>query len=55
MSAESLRAEIVEIGRRLYAKGLVAGNEGNVSARDGDRLYVTPGGACKGFSVPGTS
>ena len=48
----SLRGDIAEIGRRLYAKGLVAGNEGNVSARDGDRLYVTPGGACKGFLAP---
>jgi len=53
VSADSLRADIVEIGRRLYAKGLVAGNEGNVSARDGDRLYVTPGGACKGFLAQG--
>ena len=53
VSADSLRAEVVEIGRRLYAKGLIAGNEGNVSVRDGDRLYVTPGGACKGFLVPG--
>jgi len=49
MSAYSLRSEIVEVGRRLYAKGLIAGNEGNISVRDGDRLYVTPGGACKGF------
>jgi ribulose-5-phosphate 4-epimerase/fuculose-1-phosphate aldolase len=53
VSASALRAEIAEIGRRLYAKGLIAGNEGNFSARDGDRLYVTPGGTCKGFLAPG--
>jgi L-fuculose-phosphate aldolase len=52
VSADALRAGIVEVGRRLYAKGLVAGNEGNISVRDGDRLYVTPGGACKGFLTP---
>jgi L-fuculose-phosphate aldolase len=44
-----IRAEIVEIGRRLYARGLIAANEGNLSVRDGDILYVTPAGACKGF------
>lgn len=49
----ALRADIVEAGRRLYAKGFIAGNEGNVSARAGDRIYVTPGGACKGFLAPG--
>jgi L-fuculose-phosphate aldolase len=47
-----LRAAIVEAGRRLYAKGLIAGNEGNLSLRDGDRLLVTPGGTCKGFLQP---
>jgi len=49
----SLRADVVEVGRRLYAKGFIAGNEGNVSVRAGDQLYVTPGGACKGFLAPG--
>lgn len=53
MSVYSLRSDIAEIGRRLYAKGLIAGNEGNISARDGDRLYVTPGGSCKGFLSAG--
>jgi L-fuculose-phosphate aldolase len=48
----SLRKDIVEVGRRLYARGLIAGNEGNVSVRDGDRLLVTPGGCCKGFLAP---
>jgi L-fuculose-phosphate aldolase len=45
----SLRSEIVECGRRLYARGLISGNEGNVSVREGDVLHVTPAGVCKGF------
>ncbi len=50
MSGErGLRDAIVEAGRRLYARGLIAGNEGNLSVRDGERLLVTPTGACKGY------
>lgn len=52
MSLHRLRADIVEVGRRLYARGLIGGNEGNVSAREGDLLYITPAGVCKGFLVP---
>lgn len=48
----AIRADIVEVGRRLYAKGLIGGNEGNVSVRDGRVLYVTPPAVCKGFLVP---
>jgi L-fuculose-phosphate aldolase len=47
-----IQADIVEVGRRLYARGLIAGNEGNVSVRDGDRIYITPAGVCKGFLKP---
>ena len=28
---ERLRADIVEIGRRVYARGYVASNDGNIS------------------------
>ena len=52
MSAEQLKADIVEVARRLYARALIGGNEGNVSARDGDVLYITPAGTCKGFLSP---
>jgi L-fuculose-phosphate aldolase len=44
-----IRAEMVEVGRRLYARGLISGNEGNFSVRDAEVLYVTPAGVCKGF------
>ena len=49
MSEGRIRADIVEIGRRLYVRGLIGGNEGNLSVRAGDVLYVTPPGVCKGF------
>lgn len=44
-----LRADIAEVGRRLYARGLVAAAEGNVSVRLGERLLMTPAGVCKGY------
>jgi len=54
MSLESaLRADIVEVGRRMYARGYTASNDGNVSVRLGaDRLLMTPKGVCKGFMTP---
>ncbi|PYR19306.1 MAG: class II aldolase family protein [Acidobacteria bacterium] len=54
MSVEStLRADIVEVGRRLYARGYTASNDGNISVRLGaDRLLLTPKGVCKGFMTP---
>jgi L-fuculose-phosphate aldolase len=51
--APRLARDIVEIGRRLYAKGLIASTEGNISARSGRIVYVTPSGSCKGFLKPG--
>ena len=52
MSEERVRAAVVEVGRRLSARGLIGGNEGNVSVRAGDVLFVTPPGVCKGFLSP---
>ena len=52
MDDRELRCDIVEVGRRLYARGLIGGNEGNVSVRRGDSLLVTPAGVCKGFLTP---
>ena len=49
---EQARGEIVEVGRRLYARALINGNEGNVSVRLGETLLVTPPGVCKGFLTP---
>jgi L-fuculose-phosphate aldolase len=54
MSREAeLRAQIVEVGRRMYARGYTASNDGNISVRlDSDRLLMTPKSVCKGFMTP---
>jgi L-fuculose-phosphate aldolase len=54
MTTESeLRASIVEVGRRLHARGYVASNDGNISVRlGGDRLLTTPKSVSKGFMTP---
>src|SRR5687768_6091951 len=47
---EQTRAEIVEAGRRMYARGYVASNDGNISARlDESRILTTPKSVSKGF------
>ena len=49
----SLRADIVEVGRRMYARGYTASNDGNISVRlDAGRLLMTPRSVCKGFMTP---
>jgi L-fuculose-phosphate aldolase len=54
MTPEStLRADIVEVGRRMYNRGYTASNDGNISVRLGtDRLLMTPKSVCKGFMTP---
>lgn len=52
MSEARLRAEMVEVGRRLYQARLVAGSEGNISCRLGEWVLATPSGTCKGFLKP---
>jgi L-fuculose-phosphate aldolase len=52
-SEAALRADIVEVGRRLYARGYTASNDGNISVRlDANRLLMTPKSVCKGFMDP---
>ena len=44
-----LAGEIVRVCHRLYERGLIAGAEGNVSARfDDDVILATTAGVCKG-------
>ncbi|MGE3182670.1 MAG: class II aldolase/adducin family protein, partial [Phycisphaerae bacterium] len=44
-----IATNIIEIGRRMYARGLVAGTEGNISTRiDTARIACTPSGKCNG-------
>lgn len=49
----TLRREMVEIGKRMYERGLVVAAEGNMSARlpDGS-ILITPAGFCKGRMSP---
>lgn len=43
------KAAILEVGRKIYQRGLVAANDGNLSVRVGpDALWVTPTGVSKG-------
>jgi L-fuculose-phosphate aldolase len=42
---DQLRAEVVEVSRTLARTGLVVGTAGNVSARSGDLVAVTPTGS----------
>lgn len=49
MDHESERAAIIEVGRRLYEKGLVAAAEGNISVRVPGGEMVTASGLSKGF------
>src|SRR5918996_4455741 len=50
---EQARADIVEVGRRLWERGYIASNDGNISARlDDHRLITTPKSVSKGFMTP---
>src|SRR5215212_2261760 len=50
---EQARADIVEVGRRLWERGYVASNDGNISIRlDEQRLITTPKSVSKGFMTP---
>jgi L-fuculose-phosphate aldolase len=49
-SEREARVAMVEVGRRLYARALINGGEGNLSCRLGpDLVLCTPSGANKGF------
>ena len=49
-SEDSARHDIVEAGRRMYMRGYLSGNDGNLSARISDNAIIaTPSGVSKGF------
>jgi L-fuculose-phosphate aldolase len=53
MKCPNLREELVRCCRLMAAKGLVAGTEGNLSARDeDDTILMTPSGVNKGEVEP---
>jgi len=49
-----IRRKVVEVSKRLYNRGLVAGAGGNVSARilESNEIFITPSGLCKGYLKP---
>ncbi len=50
LSDQEACSAIIEVGRRLYQRGLVAANDGNISCRvSDDTLWITPTGVSKGF------
>lgn len=58
MSAQSdtertLRLDLVEVGKRLYERGFIAGTDGNLSVRLGsESMLTTPSGVHKGMLRP---
>ena len=44
-----LRKDIVRTGRLLYDRRLTFASGGNISARMGDEMLITPSGVCKGM------
>lgn len=53
MNAPQLKEQLCEIGRRLYQRGFVAANDGNLSVRLNEReLLCTPTRVSKGFMRP---
>ena len=53
MNAHKIKQDICEIGRRIYAKGFAAANDGNITVRIGENeVLCTPTLHCKGFLNP---
>jgi len=50
--AGALRAQVVETAKRMSASGLSHGRSGNVSARWGDGMLITPSGAAYDTLTP---
>ncbi|KAA3617118.1 MAG: class II aldolase/adducin family protein [Calditrichaeota bacterium] len=48
ITERQLKLHIVEIGKKLYSNRYIVATDGNISARIGDSIIITPSGACKG-------
>lgn len=52
-SIYSIKRDIIHVGKRVYERGYVASNDGNISARiDDKKVLITPTGVSKGFMEP---
>jgi L-fuculose-phosphate aldolase len=53
MNEHKIKEQICEIGRRVYAKGFAAANDGNITVRLNEKeVLCTPTMVCKGFLKP---
>ena len=53
LSEYEAKKQIIAIGKRMYDKGFVASNDGNISCRVGpNTIWTTPTGVSKGFMTP---
>ncbi|MDR3566180.1 MAG: class II aldolase/adducin family protein [Negativicutes bacterium] len=53
MNPENIKEQICEIGRRMYAKGFVASNDGNITVKIAENeIWTTPTGVSKGYMTP---
>jgi len=53
ISEYEIKKQMCEIGKRIYDKGMVAANDGNISVKISDNEYLcTPTGVSKGFMTP---
>ena len=49
----AIKKEICEIGKRIYNRGMVASNDGNISVKLNDHEFLcTPTGVSKGVMTP---
>lgn len=53
MNAAEIKSRLCDMARLAYANRMVAGSGGNVSVRDGERIFITPSGCCLGDVTPG--
>lgn len=53
LNENEVKKQICDIGKRIYDKGMVAANDGNISVKISDNEYLcTPTGVSKGFMTP---
>lgn len=53
INEEAIKQEICDIGKRIYNRGMVASNDGNISVKISEHEFLcTPTGVSKGFMTP---
>jgi len=53
LNESKIKEQICDIGKRIYNKNMVAANDGNISVKIDDNVFLcTPTGVSKGFMTP---